>query len=231
MFIISFSLIAAGLAWMMVKPAWRPKLGRQLKSWASEPGRVKQAALDTHLPEETLHFNAWLGGLSDDQADDFARDLAVFCRSRNLDLAWLFDPNAAAEIKAVLQDVATLYGMAIYRGQELQPLILLQAWQADPHRPAHRAFARALYVRLMEAGLASAPAGLLLASDKARYAHMIQAIQSAATHNRSTVVSLVAELRSERTANRPATARAKQSQKQTAARSALTVARAVEISA
>ena len=173
----------------------RAEPGAQLKAWASEVELAKQAALYKSLPEDVTGLIAWLAGLSSESASRLAGELTPFCHSQNLNLAWLFDPKADAELKTDLEEIVMLYSLAVWKGHRLQPLAAFQAWQAAPYQKENRAFTQQLYTRLVADGLASAPGELLLASDKAREAHAIQAIQAAAVENRAAVLKRVVELK------------------------------------
>ncbi len=167
--------------------------GKQLKAWAAEAELAKKTAQDKTLPEESVGLTTWLAGLSDEQAAHFANELAAFCRSQNLALAWLFDAKTSDEIKDILESVVILYSLAIWKGRKAQPIAAFHAWQTAPKKEENRIFARKLYIKIVEAGMANSPAEMFLASEKEREAHILKAIQDAANQNRAAVLALAAE--------------------------------------
>lgn len=170
----------AGLQTLFVKRA-APVWPFPLKAWANELG------LKQNLSEGMSSFIIWLNSLSDAQVDDFARGLAQFFDAQGLDAAWLLECASHDDdaILSVLMEMLEWYALAVQSGQNLQQYI----WQ-----PGNRAFVRQLYARLVEVGLASTPGDLLWASEKQRYVHMLQAIQTAAQQQRASVMALVFEL-------------------------------------
>jgi hypothetical protein len=172
----------------------RSAAGKKLKAWAGEVDLAKEAALFAGLPEETTGLTTWLQSLSDTEAAQLAAELDQFCHTLNLELAWLYDP-AEAEMKAAMKQVVALYGLSLWKARQLQTLAAFQAWQLAPEKREHRVMTEKLYLKLSEAGLVTAPANLLLASDKERQAHVVKAIQAAATQDRAAVLAMVAELR------------------------------------
>lgn len=170
-------------------------LGQQLKVWASDAHLGQETALD--LPEEIAGLRDWLSRLSDDQADHWANELAAFCHSQNLKLAWLFDDKTDAELKAALSKMVIGHALAVWKGQSSQSLVTFQVWEAAPNKKENRVLTQQLYTRLVAAGLISTPGDLLLASDKERTTYAVRAIQAVAAENRPAVLAALAELNSE----------------------------------
>ena len=133
-------------------------------------------------------------GLSDEAASQLSDELAAFCQSQHLELAWLFDEKTEVELRTGLEELVILYSQAVFKGRSAQPLAALQRWQAAPLQPENRNFARQLYTRLVSAGLVSVPGDLLLASDQERTNHVTQAIQSMMVENRAAVLGLLGEI-------------------------------------
>ncbi|MBI4772033.1 MAG: hypothetical protein HY784_16860 [Chloroflexi bacterium] len=181
----------------------RSAAGKQLKAWAGEAELAQKTALYKSLSEEAAGLSTRLASLSDEQAARFANELAAFCRTQNMELAWLFDATVDVEMKTALEEIVMLYSLAVWKGSSAQPLAVLQSWQAAPHQKENRAFAQKLFARLVAAGLASAPGELLLASDKEREAHVVKAIRLAAAQNHAAVLALVVELLSDENAGKP----------------------------
>jgi hypothetical protein len=207
-------------------------MGKHLKAWANEADLAKKSALYKSLPEEASGFAAWLANLSDTQAAHFANGLAAFCRSQNMELVWLFDAKAEPETKDALDGVVVLYSLAAWKGHMAQPLASFQAWQAAPQKGENRVFGHKLYIKLVEAGLLKPSAEMMLASEKERQAHIIQAIQGAAAQNRPAVLALVAEIYAEgETAARQKAHAPKKAKKQAAPVSQAPVSEPAEVTA
>ena len=160
----------------------KPDQALQFKAWASQ--------LDT----EHAELSTWLSALSDEASAQLANELVVFCRNQNLELAWLFDEKTDVDLKSGLQELVVFYCRAIVKAANAKPLAAYQRWQAAPTLPENRSFTQDLYTRLVSSGLVSVPGELLLASEKERESHVIQAIQTAVVEHRAAVMTLVSEM-------------------------------------
>jgi hypothetical protein len=160
----------------------KPDQAMQFRAWASQ------------LDAEHSELSAWLSALSDEANAQLANELVVFCRNQNLELAWLFDEQTDIDLKNGLQDLVVFYCRALVKAVNAKPLATYQRWQAAPTLPENRSFTQDLYTRLVSAGLVSVPGELLLASEKERESHVIQAIQTAVVEHREAVMAIVSEM-------------------------------------
>lgn len=163
------------------------------RDWATEHLPSAHAAVYPGRPEETAGLKAWLAGLSAEQAGAFARATSDFCQGLGFELAWLWDEKIDGPQKEAQAESVLHYSLATWKAHETCTQAAYAAWQAAPHKKENRAFAQKLYVKLVDAGLADAPADLLLAPEKERQAHMTSAIQSAAAENNAAVMALARE--------------------------------------
>ena len=173
------------------------ELATQFKQWVDQAELSKQTKFYKELPSDAAEFTAWLEDLSEDKLTEFVEELSAFCRAQGFKLAWLMDPNTPDNMKGAVEDAVLLHSLAAWRARDIQPLLAYKAWQAAPNKPENQAFGQRLYGKLVEAGLATAPADLMLASAKERQAYVAQAINAAAAEHQDTFLALVKEVSSE----------------------------------
>lgn len=172
------------------------------KDWATQHLPGGHAALYPGRAEETADLKAWLGGLSEAQAEALAQAASDFCRALGFELAWLWDEKIDGPQKQAQAEAVLLYTLATWKGHETRTQAAYAAWLAAPEKKENRAFAQRLYVKLVDAGLADAPADLLLAPEGERQAHITSAIRSAAAEDNAAVVALAREASVELAASR-----------------------------
>jgi len=163
----------------------KKELAQRFRLWASESAMSDRAHLTESLPSFSESFTAWLGRLPDKQAVDFSQEVAHFCAEQNFDIAWLNDPqvNSDAPLKQAVEDAVLLYGLAWWRANQVQydvqALLKLKAFLANPARREHKAFGQQLFSALADEGLVQMSPALVTAGEKERLAYMTSAIQQA----------------------------------------------------
>lgn len=169
----------------------------QFKQWLAQSDLAKRSSLYKQLPVDAAEFAAWVEGLTDEQLHKFVADLSAVCQLHHFELAWLVDPKTPDNLKHAVEDAVVLHALAAWKARDIQPLLAYKAWQAAPHKAENRAFAQKLYGKLAEAGLVTPPAELVLATEKERQAHVVTAIETAASEKEATFLALVQEVVSE----------------------------------
>ncbi|MBI4788807.1 MAG: hypothetical protein HY782_17380 [Chloroflexi bacterium] len=163
------------------------ELAKQFKQWVADAALPKRAALSNSLPAQTESFAAWLGGLADEELEQFTAKVAQYCATVNFDLAWLNDPqvNREPELKQAVEDAVLMYSLGAWRAdsvqQDVRVFMAYRAWRADPQR--HKEFGQQLHQVLIERGLATVPSELYLAPEKERLANATSAICEVADEN------------------------------------------------
>jgi hypothetical protein len=190
-----------------MKTAWFGRLRlpfrkeRNLAAWFSrwvvEANLTKRIAVYKRLPEDAAEFSAWVSSLSSKELTHFVNDLSGLCHALGFDLAWLADAKLPADLKRGLEEAVILCSLTAWKAREVEPLAAFVAWQKAPHKAENRAFAGALYARLVNAGLTTTPATLVLAPDKERQKAVTRAIESAAVEHHGAFTTLVRQVMAE----------------------------------
>ena len=171
-----------------------PDLAGQMGQWVKEASLSKRLGVYKRLPEDAAELTDWVGALSRDELADFARALSGQCRVLGFELAWLMDPDIPRDLRRSLEDPVILCCLATWRARDTRPLASFLAWQTAPDRPENRAFAHGLYTRLVEAGMVTPPAAMILAPDNERRALVTEAIRSAAAEHPSAFLALARDV-------------------------------------
>lgn len=159
------------------------EMAGQLSQWLQAAGLPKRLTLYKRLPEDAAEFGDWVAALSPAGMDGLAQSLADQCRALGFELTWLTDERIPRELRRSLEDAVTLCTLATWNARHARPLAAYVAWQQAPVRPENRALAGNLYTRLVEAGLVTPPAAMLLAPEKQRHGLIARAIRDAAAEH------------------------------------------------
>jgi hypothetical protein len=167
--------------------AWPVRTGRdltgQLSRGIDEAGLSKRLMLYKRLPEDAAEFSDWVANLSPADRSDLTQTLVEQCHALGFELAWLTDERIPRDLRRSLEDTVALCSLATWNARHTRPLAAYLAWDQAPERPENRAFAGALYTRLVQAGLITPPADMLLAPEKQRRAAVARAITDTASEH------------------------------------------------
>lgn len=169
------------------------ELPGHFRQWVAHAALAKRTALYKGLPADAAAFTDWVDTLTDRELAQFVGELAAACRTMGFEPDWLADSKIGGALRQAAEEAVGLYGLAAWKARDTLPLATYKAWQAAPHKKENRAFAQRLYVKLVDAGLASVPAGLLLATERERRSHVAQAIETAAAQHSAAMTALLKE--------------------------------------
>lgn len=150
----------------------KENLGIQLKAWVMIDLAAGQQV------EGLDDFRNWIASLSFAEADSLAQELSVFCWKQGFNILWLLEDNVNSEMQAAFLTMIIHYSLAVRERTKSRPTAFLGAWLTAPLSRNNREFGNLLYIQLVEAGLISIPANLLLAPEKQRLAHQVSAIKN-----------------------------------------------------
>jgi len=169
-------------------------LGALLKTWLAQDSLVQKVALAAQPLPAFAGLQTWATNLSEAEAEQIAGELHPFCAARGIKLRWLFEENLGADLRAMMTHLVLFYCLAACERKNAQHLAALQNWEEAPQTKENRAFGGQLFVTLANAGIIEIPASILLAPEKDRQRHMVEAIQSAIKKDRGAVESCAADV-------------------------------------
>lgn len=181
----------------------RSQLGTQLKDWAMNEDLVNVAGFTKAEIDLLADFQDWIRGLSVEEADALGRELSAFCDRQGVKVRWLLADGGRGDMQAALAALGLYYGLAVRERMNALPAAALRAWSDAPLAKENREFGNQLYVKLVDAGRISVPAGLLLAPEKERLAHQVRVIQAEMEKDPEGLLSLAAQVVEERRQARP----------------------------
>ena len=157
----------------------RPDLYKQFQSWAAESLTDQKQLKD------------WLTSLSPEEAQSFTNQLASFCTTLNLDLAWLVDKKLDKDpaLEQSAKTIVVSYCQACWQAAQAQPDLkafdtLLSITQPSSNK-AQKALKQKLFTELVKQKMAEAISPeLFLAPEEEREAYMTESIQKAADKDR-----------------------------------------------
>jgi hypothetical protein len=164
-------------------------LGESLNAWLAQDGLAEKTGLTKTQARDLADFQLWFENLCSRESDEVAVELGEFCARQGVDLRWLLQDGGKPEMQAALAGLVLYYGMAVRERFAVRPNAALRAWQDNPKTRDSRAFGKKLYIRLVDAGLLSTPADLLMSSEKDREQHLIGAIQGLIEKDRDEVLA------------------------------------------
>lgn len=171
-----------------IKIGWQKRMGWR-NPVAGEQAQLR-AWLHTALADQP-DAQEWMAGLNDPAFATLQQQMQAFCANQQIDLAWLGTPALAQDpaLQATVQAVVLHYVQAQHQAANVQAeLRAFKTWLALTERPyshEYQPLVHQLYTRLVKAGLTEpARPEALLATEKLRVEHMLQAIQAAAEANR-----------------------------------------------
>lgn len=167
-------------------------LGSQLKRWAEDETMPAAARFSPSQQTSLTEFRAWLASIPDAEADELAVELAGFCRKQGVDIRWLLEDQGRGDMQTALSGLVLFYGLAVRERVKALPAAALRGWESDRFSRHNRRFGAQLFLRLVEANLAAAPANLLFAPEKDRQAYLAGAVKSAAASSPEAVLAQAA---------------------------------------
>ena len=177
------------------KLSWKKKasLGVQLKLWALNEDLETVAVFSKSQKDTLVSFRGWIQSITDAEADALANELSAFCAKQDISIRWLLDDGGKGDMQGALSSLVLYYGMAIRERVNSRPASTLRAWQEAPLSKKNFEFGNHLYVLLADAGLISIPAHLLLASEKDRLGHLVEAVNSLIDKDREALLPFAAQ--------------------------------------
>jgi hypothetical protein len=143
---------------------------------------------------EIQNFVAWLNTLTERELKSFSAELDSVARRVNLDLNWAVAGYVGGQVRNDLLQVLLLHALAIWHTQELQPLVRLENYRADPDTRANRAFAQRVFSRLPEVDTGAIPPDMMLAPERERSRYVYLAIDRAWKSNPDGLLRIVAQV-------------------------------------
>lgn len=166
-----------------------PKLSQQFQSWAAE----------TLNKEKDLQ--KWLTSLSDEGIQSLTDQLADFCASLNLNLAWLVSKrlDQDPDLRKVAEDVVVAYCKACWNAAEAQDeLQVFKTYvnlKENPNSKENKQLSQKIFAELVNRDLASpASPELFLAGDSDRQQHVMQTINQVADRDRKAFNKVLREV-------------------------------------
>jgi len=181
-------VVAGGIGYFFGQRARTKRQIKQFKAWAAK------------LPGVSPTFNVWLAGLSTKQTKTLVKRMFRFGAEFDVKLTRLLEavsedaPGIGRDVEAPWVLYCQAYWKAAHVQDDVTAFETFLAWQKAPTRRKNKKLGEQLFVRLVEAELASAPSGLYFGSNKKRTEYIVQTIRQIAEEDWPTLNVLLKQV-------------------------------------
>lgn len=165
----------------------KTKYGLLLKNWILQEDLVETYQISEKTKDYLSDLQLWIKELEDQEADAIAAEMEEFCNRKGIQLEWLLDARTSTEVSPTFAELVLHFCMAVRERMEYLPHAALRSWEAAPDTRENRAFGQQLFQLMANAQIIDFPSNLLFASDKDKYAYIVDALKNAISIDREQV--------------------------------------------